>query len=397
MLLSQKELNLENLSSNTKSLAIYLHIPYCRRVCPYCDFNVFSVRNPPEDDYADALIDELKLQIEALEITPSEYNIKSIYLGGGTPTFFQTKTIAVLIKKVRGIFVNSSDIEITIEANPEDLSSNLVSELSLGGVNRLSIGVQSLFDENLELLGRKHRSQDTITRIECAARLMPNISVDLIYGLPSQTLHSLEAELELFGKLPIKHLSVYELTIELGTKFYQLYHENKLSKPDDSLLLELSELVKKSISLFGFKRYELSSYCKEDLFSVHNSNYWLGGSYLGLGAGAHSYFACSRWSNLSRPTEYIQKVRARELPLVFKEKLTYNQLLHEFFMLRLRTVTGASREEFTQHFNKTPEDYYHAELASLQDQGLVVVDCKVIKLTSKGENLADSVFAAFAK
>jgi putative oxygen-independent coproporphyrinogen III oxidase len=368
-------------------------------VCPYCDFNVHVRKTPPEKEYLKALSIELELQLNNQKIDSQATVLKSLYFGGGTPSIFSVNAINTLIEKILSRFKVDSSLEITIELNPEDLELKKINELKIGGVNRISLGVQSFNNSNLKLLGRKHEAEATFNTIAEVSQILDNISLDLIYALPEQNIENLKCDLEKFTQLPAKHISIYELTVELGTKFYKLFREKKISKPSDDKILEFNQLIFSQLVTEGFKKYELSSYCRDEKRSLHNSNYWLGGNYLGLGAGAHSYYKsglkCLRWFNISKPEEYISRIRTNELAQAFVEELTKGQQIHEFFMLRLRRREGASLREFNNLFNISAFEIFNQELKQLAEEGLIEIGEKTINLTAKGENFADTVFSHF--
>jgi oxygen-independent coproporphyrinogen-3 oxidase len=295
--------------------------------------------------------------------------------------------------------------EITLEANPGDVTCEKLQAFSDAGVNRLSYGVQSFDDERLKLLGRDHTAQQAIDAVSMARQVgIANISVDIIFGTPGQTLADLERDVHAAASLPITHLSTYSLTIEPGTPFFQRQERGLLAMPEDSLVAEMLERLPDMTRGYGFTRYEISNYARDGKESAHNNVYWTGGDYLGVGAGAHSYVATwrngllvagDRWSTVALPQTYIRDAGSSRV-ISWSEKIDGSSLWFEFFYVGLRRISGVSVADFQQRFAKSVSDAYGDILPDLEREGFVLVDGDRLSLTERGLAVADSVFERFA-
>jgi oxygen-independent coproporphyrinogen-3 oxidase len=341
----------------TEPFSVYVHVPFCARKCPYCDFNTYAVARPPEDEYITAVLKELDSYREDEHFI--KRTVKSVFFGGGTPSLLSPTSISVIIDRISDLFGIVSNAEITLEANPNDADTQKIEGFKSAGINRISFGVQSFDNNKLVQLGRDHLAEDAVRAVEKSIdQGLDNISVDIIFGVPDQTVADLESDLKVALSLPIKHISTYSLTIEPGTPFYQRQERGLLKLPPDSRVAQMLDLIPQVLEDSGFKRYEISNYSKPGYESVHNLVYWSGGDYLGVGAGAHSYHGkyisalstATRWSNLALPAHYIEKIRNYESVVAWREKLEQRDLIFEFFYLGMRRVSGVRRSDFFKRF-----------------------------------------------
>ncbi len=362
---------------------IYVHIPFCRSKCNYCAFNSKVGGADEKNFYVDALIDEINFRGD---FSAAE----TIYFGGGTPT---TLTLAQLEKILRAIEKNFSvdkRAEISVEANPGTVDENFLRGLKFLGFNRLSLGVQSFDDELLKILGRIHDSCTAKENILLAKKFFSNVSVDLMYGLPNQTLEKLRRDVEALKNFDVEHVSIYGLEIEDGTKFFQLARAGKLNLPEENLCADMYDFITQNLPALGFKRYEVSNFAKENFFSRHNLGYWTGKKYFGFGAGAHSFDGKLRTSNVRDVKIYIEKKIS-----VVEEVVTPQAAMEEFCFLGLRVVEGISARTFEKNFGKKIFDVFGSAIEKNLRRGLLEVDGDKIFLTERGMSLGNEVFADF--
>lgn len=381
--------------------SIYAHIPYCRLKCPYCDFNVYAAARWPEAAYTAALIAELEHY--AAGAPWSGRNVRSIYFGGGTPSLFAPESIHAVVRAVKRRWTVAAPaneaVEVGLEANPGTLTADSLRGYRDAGVNRLSLGVQSFHPEHLERLGRDHTPGEAVDAVAMArAAGFDNISLDLIFAVPGQSVEQWEADLRTAIDLHPAHISAYGLTFEEGTAFHVLRSRGYLeSLPED---IEADMFVRTGAILpsAGYRHYEVSNYARPGYESRHNLNYWRGGEYLGIGAGAHSFARApspgSRWSNEKNPNRYIERTQNGGHARVFEERLTERQARGEFVFLGLRARDGFSAGEFHRRFGQDfLASFPHA--ARLCDEGLLIGEDDRWLLSPRGLLVADTVFATF--
>lgn len=370
--------------------SLYIHIPFCRQKCGYCDF--YSI--PYHRDLASAYVDSLCQQIESVE-----NKIATIYIGGGTPTILDLSFWKKLFKSLNGIV--SDACEFTVEANPESVVYDKLKLFLDSGVNRMSFGLQSFNDDKLEILGRVHRSAQGLKSIEMAVKAgFKNIGVDLIFGVPGETLNKWEQELNHAVTLPIQHISAYALTCEENTPLFLEVKNNKVSLPDDTIVAKMYKITMDFLAKRQFMQYEVSNYAKEGYYCRHNMNYWENNAYLGLGTSAVSYVDGVRQRNISDVDKYIAYVRGGKTPVVFREKLSCIQRAKETAALKIRTKAGILLKDFRR---KTKYDLIELERKILNDlvcDGFVSYRKKRgeiigISLTKKGFLFADTVSSGF--
>ena len=325
---------------------IYIHIPFCKKICYYCDFH-FSLNLSQKEQFIAALFKEIALQKEYLSVK----NIETIYFGGGTPSVLSAQEINQIFEEIEKHFDLSNVGEITLEANPDDLSLDYLQALKQTKINRLSIGIQSFFDEDLLLMNRRHSANDAFRCVENAKKAgFENITIDLMYGLPNLSLERWKENINHALSLQVPHISAYHLSIEKQTAFNKFHNDGKFMLPSEDLselqYTTLVEILKEQ----GFIHYEISNFAREGFLAVHNSSYWKQKTYLGLGPSAHSYNGTSRQWNISNNLKYISSLQNNEL-LIEKEILTDIDSCNEYVMTSLRTMWGIDLQYFEKHFS----------------------------------------------
>lgn len=322
---------------------IYIHVPFCQGRCIYCDFYSTTEGEEWKSRYVDALLAELRMRRDELPLA----RVHSIYIGGGTPSQLSARALAAILNEVCRLFPVDSDAEVTVEANPDDVTPEWLAALSHTPVNRLSMGVQSFDDALLRLIRRRHTAQQAVRAVEQAAlHGISNVSIDLIYGLPTQTMEQWQADVRQALVLDVQHLSAYSLSYEEGTPLWRMLEQGRIEEADEELSLCMYEHLIDSTRAAGFTHYEISNFCRPGRHSQHNSAYWYGVPYLGFGPGAHSYdgMRTRRW-NLSDLKGYVQA--AGSMPPHQSEVLTDDELYDETVMTRLRTSEGLSLDLLT--------------------------------------------------
>ena len=322
---------------------IYIHVPFCQGRCIYCDFYSTTEGEEWKSRYVDALLAELRLRRDELPLA----RVHSIYIGGGTPSQLPARALATILNEVCRLYPVDSDAEVTVEANPDDVTPEWLAALSHTPVNRLSMGVQSFDDALLRLIRRRHTAQQAVSAVEQAAgHGISNVSIDLIYGLPTQTMEQWQADVRQALALDVQHLSAYSLSYEEGTPLWRMLEQGRIEEADEELSLRMYEHLIDATQAAGFAHYEISNFCRPGRHSQHNSAYWHGVPYLGLGPGAHSYdgMRTRRW-NLSDLKGYVQS--AGSMPPHQSEVLTDDELYDETVMTRLRTSEGLSLDLLT--------------------------------------------------
>jgi oxygen-independent coproporphyrinogen-3 oxidase len=365
---------------------IYIHIPFCRKACHYCDFH-FSTSLKNKEELVDALCREIEIRQSYLE----NKKLSTLYFGGGTPSLLSYAELVKIINTIKQHFEIVPDAEITLEANPDDLTIEKIQELKESGINRLSIGIQSFFDEDLGRMNRSHNAKQAVQAVENAqSHGINNISIDLIYGLPNLTREKWIYNLEQAFKLNVPHLSAYCLTIEKGTAFNHFLHKGKITLPSEPETINQFELLISEAQNHGFIHYEISNFCKEDMQSRHNSNYWLDEYYLGIGPSAHSYNGVSRQFNVANNTKYIKGIQEGK-PGFELEILTDANKFNEYIMTRLRTLWGVSPGYINKGFGEKALAAFLSGAEPYISSGHLQWKQGSLILTQKGKLLADKI------
>ncbi|QYA24478.1 radical SAM family heme chaperone HemW [Gramella sp. MT6] len=365
---------------------IYIHIPFCRQACHYCDFH-FSTSTKKKTELVEMLCRELELRKDEIG-----QQIQTIYFGGGTPSLLNSEELKLIFKTIFKHFDVSENAEITLEANPDDLSEEVIKMLDASPVNRLSIGVQSFFEEDLKLMNRAHNSEEALTCLQLAKQYFDNISIDLIYGIPGQSNEQWIENLNKALELDIPHISSYALTVEPKTALEKFIEKGKVKPVEDETYREQFDILVNKLTTNGFEHYEFSNYGKPRYHSQNNMAYWLGKSYLGIGPSAHSYDGTSRKWNISNNTLYIKAIEAGNLPQQ-TEKLSTTDTYNEYVMTRLRTKFGVSTDDIQQKFGEKYRDHFLMETGKFQDDGLIEKIGNTFHITPKGKFLSDGIAA----
>ena len=363
---------------------IYIHIPFCKQACYYCDFH-FSTSLKKKDELISALIQEIYLRKEEINEP-----VETIYFGGGTPSVLSNKEIDQILEPIFSLFDVIENPEITLEANPDDLSKERIQELSKSKINRLSIGIQSFYDEDLILMNRAHNAQEALESLKEARNYFENISIDLIYGIPNMSLERWKTNILNALDLNIPHISTYALTVEPKTALASLIKNGRIPMPDDGIahehFLALVEVLEKS----GFVHYELSNFGKPDFFSKNNSAYWLGKKYLGIGPSAHSFDGKNRSWNIANNSLYIQSISKNELPNEV-ETLSLQDRYNEYIMTGLRTIWGVSVSRVLNEFGESYKNYLLENAQPFIDKKQLHFENDILKTTIKGKFFCDGI------
>lgn len=364
---------------------IYIHIPFCKQACHYCDFH-FSTAKTYTAQMVEALVQELVMRKNELE----NETIETIYFGGGTPSILSVEQIRNLLDTVYQHYQVIENPEITLEANPDDLSEDKILQLSQTKINRLSIGIQSFFEEDLQLMNRAHNTQEAKNCLQTATKYFKNITLDLIYGMPNMSVDRWQQNIQKALDFNIPHISCYALTVEPKTALQKLIQKGTISEPSDEVAQQHFQVLKNTLERKGFVHYELSNFGKEGFFSVNNSNYWKGKKYLGIGPSAHSFNGQERSWNVSNNQLYMKGIQQNQLPSE-KEILTQTDLYNESVMTGLRTMWGISLNEIETQLGKKYSDYLRKQSEKFTEQGFLILQDEVLKTTLKGLFLTDGI------
>lgn len=370
---------------------IYIHIPFCKQACHYCDFH-FSTSMKKKDEMVLALAKEIAMRKnELLDSARSDNEIvETIYFGGGTPSVLSNDEINFLISEVYKNYKVSENPEITLEANPDDLSSERILELSKSPINRLSIGIQSFYEEDLKMMNRAHNSVEAKKCLEEATKYFDNISLDLIYGIPGMTDEMWKQNIETALSFGIPHISSYALTVEPKTALSKLIQTGKIAEPQDEAASNHFMILVDTLQKNGFIHYELSNFGKENYFSKNNSAYWLGKKYIGIGPSAHSYDGEKRGWNIANNSLYLKAIQNNELPIE-TEVLTISDRYNEYIMTGLRTIWGVSLERIEKEFGLEYLNYLKKQAQKFLDDDLLSIENNILKPTPKGKFLTDGI------
>lgn len=372
------------------SAMLYLHFPFCRRACSYCDFH-FSVNHREMDEVMEAMIMEMEIRKDEL---PAKI-LDSIYFGGGTPSLMNEKQLHRLFEAIARLFQIAPDAEITLEANPDDLTQEKLKLLRATPVNRLSIGVQSFSDQHLQLMNRAHTAAMALQSIHDAAEAgFTNLTMDLIYGVPGMTIEEWRSNLETAFALPVNHLSCYHLTIEKKTLLNKMVSDGKMVPVHEDESLRQFELLMDLAEAHDFDHYEISNFARKGYYSRHNRAYWNGTPYLGIGPSAHSFNGNERRWNVSSNAAYIASLKRNELPSQ-GEVLTPQNHYNEYIMTGLRTSTGVDRETILERFGEAVLQDFLIQSSRWMEGGELLQEGSHYFLSRRGKLLADRIAAGF--
>ena len=365
-------------------LGIYIHIPFCKKSCHYCNFHFSTSLKDKED-----MIKAINKEIYQKAILNSD-KVSTIYFGGGTPSILDVEEINLIIENIYKNFNVRKNIEITIEANPDDLSKRKLNDLSKTKINRISIGVQSFIDKELKIMNRVHDSKKAIKSIEMAKKYFNNISVDLLYGVPDSSIKSWNYNIDTISSFNINHISAYALTVEPKTALESFINKSILSMPDEDLVYSQYKLINEKLSSKNFINYEVCSFAQKDFFSKNNSAYWLRKKYIGIGPSAHSFDGESRSWNISNNKKYIDQIRDGN-NYYKKENLTKVDQYNEYIMTGLRTIWGVSVKHIESNFDVRFKNYFLKKIKSHIAKKNVYKEDDLYLTTQSGRFLADGI------
>ncbi|MCB1213104.1 MAG: radical SAM family heme chaperone HemW [Chlamydiia bacterium] len=375
--------------TNGNALGLYIHIPFCRKKCDYCHFYVLPDKKNLVESYFQALLKELSSAKEKIE---TQQTLVSIYLGGGTPPLLGIERLEILLRKIFIQFPCSSKLEVTIEANPEFLTAEFLRQSLAIGINRLSLGVQSFNQEHLHTLSRTHTSKQCSESVMLAKAIgFNNISVDLMFDIPHQTYESWQQTLSTACELPITHLSLYNLTIEPHTVFYKKRHSLAAAQMSEEISKSCYELAQHYLKEKQFTQYEISAFCRNGAYSVHNTGYWEGRSFLGLGPSAFSDWNGTRYRNICHLGRYCRALMEGLSPVDFSETLLAEPRQRERLVVALRLFKGVDLEQFQRTFGPFSSTLNESIHELIQHHLLEVIDGKILRLTERGVFLYDSI------
>ena len=383
-----KEIN----QTHPKSTSAYIHIPFCEHICYYCDFNKVFLEGQPVDEYIQSLLTEIRLTLEKHPTKVSE----TIYIGGGTPTSLTAKQLDVLLTGIHRYLPTHTTKEFTVEANPGDLTAEKLDVFKAHGVNRLSMGVQTFDDRLLKKIGRKHSVQDVYDTIKLLEKKQfDNISIDLIYALPGQTLESFRDTLTKALAFDLPHYSMYSLILENKTMFMNWVRQGRLELPTQEAETQMFEEAIIAMAQSGHHQYEISNFAKKGKESMHNLVYWDNEHYYGFGAGASGYLNQKRYKNYGPIQHYMKPLKEQRLPIFETEEISRANQIEEEMFLGLRKIEGVSLRRFEEKFNKKLTTVYQSVIDELQQQQLAVLEEDYFRLTPKGLFIGNDVFEKF--
>ena len=367
---------------------IYIHIPFCKRRCIYCDF-FSTTQSEKKAEYVHALVRELEMRKDYV----GEEEIETIYLGGGTPSQLSQEELDEIFTYIYKVYKVTPDAEITLEANPDDLTPEYVSMLRSLPINRISMGIQTFQEETLKLLHRRHTARQAIEAFRrCREAGFQNISIDLMYGLPGETLETWEQDLQQAIDLHPEHISAYHLIYEEGTTLWNLREQNKVEEAEEELSLTLFKTVIERLTKAGYQHYEISNFCLPGLHSRHNSSYWTGKKYLGCGPSAHSFDGISRQWNVSSLEKYLEGIRSNQLDFELEELDLYTRY-NDFVITSIRTCWGMPLAQLRTTYGETLYNYCLRMAKPHIEQGVLEIKENTLKLTPQGIFISDGIMS----
>lgn len=383
--------------STLGDMGLYVHIPFCKQKCMYCDFPAYQNLQDYYETYVYALVQEMDLWVSE-HPESKERSIDTIYFGGGTPTELSIQQLQMIIDKIKSIFTIDENCHITIESNPGEVDLQYLTKLVKLGFNRISFGVQTFDDKALTMLHRSHNGEKAKQAVyEAKEAGFTDINIDLIYGLPRQTLEDIQHNLNIVKDLPINHISTYGLQVEVGTYLYHLVQKNLISIPSESMDESMYDTMMAGLKELGFERYEISNFAKGNSYSRHNLKYWHYIDYLGFGAGAHSFYDGIRRSNNRNVMPYIQSVDRYTMPTIDTETITVERAQEDFCFLALRTKWGLDDQKFEDRFGVSVHNLFGNILEELVTKGLLEYQNGSYHLSSEGAKHGNYVFSQFIR
>ena len=388
--------NTSNLST-LGDMGLYVHIPFCKQKCMYCDFPAYQNLQDYYETYVYALVQEMDLWVSE-HPESKERSIDTIYFGGGTPTELSIQQLQMIVDKIKSTFTITDDCHMTIESNPGEVDLQYLTKLVKLGFNRISFGVQTFDDKALTMLHRSHNGEKAKQAVYDAKEAgFTDINIDLIYGLPRQTLEDIQRNLNIVKDLPINHISTYGLQVEIGTYLYHLVQKNLISIPSESIDESMYDTMMEGLKELGFERYEISNFAKGNSYSRHNLKYWHYVDYLGFGAGAHSFYDGIRRSNNRNVMPYIQSVDRYIMPTIDTETITVERAQEDFCFLALRTKWGLDEQKFEDRFGVSVHNLFGNILEELVTKGLLEYQNGSYHLSSEGAKHGNYVFSQFIR
>ena len=383
--------------STLGDMGLYVHIPFCKQKCMYCDFPAYQNLQDYYETYVYALVQEMDLWVSEHPESKSK-PIDTIYFGGGTPTELSIQQLQMIVDKIKSTFTITEDSHMTIESNPGEVDLQYLTKLVKLGFNRISFGVQTFDDKALTMLHRSHNGEKAKQAVYDAKEAgFRDINIDLIYGLPRQSLDDIKRNLVIVKDLPINHISTYGLQVEVGTYLYHLVQKNLISIPSESIDESMYDTMMEGLKNLGFERYEISNFAKDSSYSRHNLKYWHYVDYLGFGAGAHSFYEGIRRSNNRNVMPYIQAVDRYTMPTIDTETITVERAREDFCFLALRTKWGLDEQKFEDRFGVTVNNLFGNILEDLVTKGLLEYQNGSYHLSSEGAKHGNYVFSQFIR
>mgnify|MGYP000900228599 FL=1 len=378
-------------------MGLYVHIPFCKQKCMYCDFPAYQNLQDYYETYVYALVQEMDLWVSEHPESKSK-PIDTIYFGGGTPTELSILQLQMIVDKIKNTFTITDDCHMTIESNPGEVDLQYLTKLVKLGFNRISFGVQTFDDKALTMLHRSHNGEKAKQAVYDAKEAgFTDINIDLIYGLPRQTLEDIQHNLTILKELPINHVSTYGLQVEVGTYLYHLVQKNLISIPCESIDESMYDTMMEGLKNLGFERYEISNFAKDSSYSRHNLKYWHYVDYLGFGVGAHSFYEGIRRSNNRNVMPYIQAVDRYTMPTIDTETITKERAQEDFCFLALRTKWGLDEHKFEERFDVSVHNLFGNILEDLVIKGLLKYQNGSYHLSSEGAKHGNYVFSQFIR
>ena len=375
-----------------KKLGLYVHIPFCERKCNYCDFYSVEKSDSIEKQYVDALIKEIK----SYENNIKGYIVDSIFIGGGTPSYLNHENIGLILDEIRNTFILEDDVEISLEANPNSITSDKVLNYKKYGINRMSVGIQSLDRNILKTIGRLHDSKEALDAIETIKKAgIDNINADIMFNIPGQDTDSLKDTLEQIISSDVKHISFYSLKLEEDTPLYKMEAKKLVEMPDEDSERDMYYEGRELMEARGYIQYEISNFSKPNYECRHNIKYWTGGEYIGFGPFAHSCFEDKRYNNISDIKYYCENIKEPDKFRRLNEVLGKESKMFEYIMLRLRMNSGIIIEDFNREFEKDFMSIYKNQIKNLLEYQLIDINNGRLKLTKKGMDVSNYVFEQF--